>query len=443
MSDKTPNDKMGAKEAAGAPKAAKAAKQAKKPEAAHRKAAQQRDGGGLLIYTFGGFKLVKGDTLISNVSGRSRKMWDLFKFVVTMRDRKLSVLDCYEAIWGEDDTGQNPTAALQNLVYRLRRTLAEAMGGDGEGESYILYEGGCYFWNPEARYWLDAEEFESRAELARSLRETEPERAIELYKQAIDIYGGEYLSEYVYNTWVVTSRNRYSRVFVDCGSQLAEMLRQQERYQEILDLCEKMFALDAMNDLFHAIFIDALIDMGKIVQAQAHYQYVTSMLYREMGIKPTTVLRQAYERIRKSGGLRHSDLSQIQSKLNESARYSGAFYCEIDVFRAIYQLETRRMPRQGYSQFLCLATLSNAQDPGGERKDGNAALQTLIGVAIQALRAGDVVSKWNDDQVLLLLPSITVEDNIKVMKRIEQRFGESCTDKKTTLRLEYSSIMQM
>ena len=411
----------------------------------------------LQIYTFGGFKLMMDGKGITFTSGRSRKMWDLFKYFFTMRGKKLSVADCYEAVWNDEEGGTNPSAALHNLIYRLRRTIsqinANQAGGGPEGdepgsqgqgqEPYIVYSGGCYFWNPDAPYWLDAEAFDALVEEARACSQADRHRAIELYQEAVQLYQGEYLPEYVYNNWVIAARNRYSRMFSDSCGALATLLRADGRHEEVASLCENVFTIDPMDDSFHAMFIDALLDLGRVVQAQSHYQYVTSLFYKEMGIKPTSLLKQSYDRIKKFGGLKDADLTQVQIKLNESAAVSGAFNCDIEVFRSIYQLESRRMPRQGYSQFICLASLVRDGELDVEPHEARAALEALIRIAVQTLRSGDVVSKWNDDQLVLLLPSITVEDNLKVMKRIEQKFSEYQPDNKIRVRLEYSPIMQL
>ncbi|MDR3122005.1 MAG: hypothetical protein LBU58_11845 [Clostridiales bacterium] len=413
---------------------------------ANRKAAGKNTGGDLKIYTFGGFRLERDGKNVSSAAGRSKKMWDLFKFIITMRDNKLSVMDCYEAVWGEEENGSNPTAALHNLVYRLRRVIENATQdseGSAQERSYIRFADGSYFLNRDAGYWLDAEVFEKKVAEARTISAFDPEHAIMLYKEAMEFYKGEYLPEYIYNSWVLATRNKYSRLFFEGGVELATLLRNAERYQEILDLCERVFSLEAMDDQFHAIFIDALIDMGKIMQAQSHYQYVTAMLYREMGIKPTAVLKRSYDRIKKSGGLSHADLAQVQARLNETTGSKGAFYCELDIFRSIYRLESRRMPRNGRSQFLCLATLSSDSDLALETQEAKQEIDTLIRVTVSTLRAGDLVSRWSEDQLIMLLPSITVEDNQKVMRRLEHKFRETKQNQRVRVRLEYTSLMDL
>ena len=395
----------------------------------------------LIITTFGSFRVIKDGNSISNSSGRSRKMWDLFKYLITMHDRNMSVADCYEAVWGEDDTSSNPAGVLQNLIYRLRNAIGDSKGS--AQSQYIIYAGNCYSWNEQSDYWLDSQTFEECAIEAERLKASNPQKAIELYEAALELYQGDYLPELIYNSWIEISRNKFSRLFNECGKELANLLRQEERYQEVLGLCEKVFSLDSMDDTFHAIYIDTLIDMGRIVQAQSHYRYATSLLYREMGIKPTAILRQTYSKIKKYGGLKHADLSQVQAKLNETTEISGAFYCEVEVFRAIYQLESRRMPRQGYSQFLCLATLVNESDQTVSGEEMKALVNTLMEVAVQTLRSGDVVSKWSEDQLVFLLPSITVEDNSKVMKRIEAKYNNNRENSSVSVKLEYSSIMQL
>jgi two-component SAPR family response regulator len=425
--------------------------------------------GGLQIYTFGEFRVLKGYKPVSEYYGRSKKVWELFKYFITMLDKRSSLMDCYEAVWGDEELTSNYSASLHNLVYRLRGVIDEPARrnepdrkprdafpsearhnndeiakteGVKEVKTHIAYSAGSYYWNSDSSYWLDCQEFEKLFEKARSAALTDSDSAIKYYKEAIDLYKGEYLPDTMSNSWIMMKRNMYARMFSEISQELTELLRDAGRHEEILELCEKIFLIDPLNDRCHYFYINALMDLGEIVQAQSHYRYATTLLYVEMGITPTRLLKEAYNRIKEFSEQKNTDLLQVQADLKESADVIGAFLCDLDIFKEIYRLELRRLPRRGYSQFICLATIiANGVEQTTAANEAKAALDTLIKVAANALRGGDVVAKWSDGQLVLLMPSITIEDNARVMERIAKQFKDQRNSDLISVKLEYAPLL--
>ena len=396
----------------------------------------------LMIYTFGSFRVMKNGKSISSASGRSKKMWDLFKIFITTRGKRLSVLDCYEAVWGEEDRSSNPSGALQNLIYRLRMAVGDPDHKDRS--SFIGFIDNSYFWNCDSSYWLDSQVFEELIQEAQAVRGKEPDRAIALYQRAIDLYQGEYLPEFIYNNWVEVSRNRYSRIFTECGETLAGLLKRAKRYTEILNLCEKVFSFDALNDVFHALYIETLFDMGKIIQAQSHYRYITMLFYRKIGIAPTEIIKEAYNKIKEYSGLKHAALEQVQEELRETADEAagtGALFCDFEAFRSVYRLACRKMPHTEVQQFLCLATIEHKAGLRASKSELQEAVEIMIKVAEQRFNATDVISKWSEEQLIFLLTFVSADEKDSALLRLEEIFNKRNLNENIAVQLECMAIM--
>ena len=98
----------------------------------------------------------------------------------------------------------------------------------------------------------------------------------------------------------------------------------------------------------------------------------------------------------------------------------GAFFCEPHVFRSIYKLEQRRGERRGQDVALGVLTLTSRIPRS--LSELLPAMAHLEKVLLACLRKGDVISRWNDSQFLLLLDAINPHQVQKVFRRIESSF---------------------
>ncbi|HEY5560209.1 MAG TPA: bacterial transcriptional activator domain-containing protein [Clostridiaceae bacterium] len=174
------------------------------------------------------------------------------------------------------------------------------------------------------------------------------------------LYKGDYLSEDVNNEWVTTVRNYYHRMYMDIIGRLIELLKNAERIQDILKICEEALMIGPFEETLHILYIEALIKIGNIKQAQSQYEYVTSMLYKEMGVKPSTALRNLYHQIKCKDDKIILDINSIQEMMTDRSDSDGAFFCEPDTFISFYKLESRREARTGKVVFMAMLTLSKS-----------------------------------------------------------------------------------
>ncbi|MGB4553287.1 MAG: BTAD domain-containing putative transcriptional regulator [bacterium] len=375
---------------------------------------------GLEIITLGDFQVRCGGKILTHDANRAYRLWELFKYLLTNREQGVLPEVLVETLWPEQEYA-DPKSAVRTLIYRLRQILD---GGCGEKKSdYIYFEQGCYRWNTEASYYLDAQGFEELCQQAQGLVREKPEEAITLLQRAMSLYKGEYLPETAFSEWVLPPRNYYRRLYLQGVVTLAGLLKNARRYEEIISLCEEAIRIEPFEEDLHLPFLEALLAKGRKKQALTHYQYITAALYRELGVKPSQALRHIYRLIQAEDSVAAAqDLSLVQEGLQgASEEKEGAFYCEPPIFRSIYKLESRRAERRGQEVALCLLTL-NGEKGAISPPELQEAMEHLQAVLLACLRKGDVVTRWNESQFLVLLDTVNLHQAQKVLKRIESSF---------------------
>lgn len=255
--------------------------------------------GQVVILTLGQFAVHNEHTDLTSGTGRSYHLWDLFRFLITNRGKGIRPEVMVEALWPEQSYA-DPRRALRTPVYRLRKIL------DGvDTESPIIFSHGCYIWKTIPGYRLDVEVFEALCNKAKQISSENPSEAIKLYFDAIGLYKGEYLPECLYQDWVMPARNYYRRLYLQCVAGLLDLLWAREQYKEILAVCERAILLEPLEEEVHIRFLEALLKEQKLKQSLNHYEYITSLLYRQLGVKPSPNLRKLYKQIQdeyKEGG---------------------------------------------------------------------------------------------------------------------------------------------
>jgi DNA-binding SARP family transcriptional activator len=375
------------------------------------------DEGYLKVYTLGHFEVKSGRRILSDDCKRSQQLWNLFKYILTYRNKRIIQEDFFDILWIDKEC-DNPIKALQNLIYRLR-LLLNYEGSNKDGQSIINYSQGCYSWNKEFHYWTDVDEFEELYKKAKIAEKNDDSvNAIELYQKALMLYKGDYLSEDSYNEWVTPVRNYYHRIYMDIIDKLVKLIKHYGSNQDIIKVCEEALMIEPFEESLHLLYIEALIEVGNMKQAQSQYEYITSMLYKEMGVKPSTELRNLYHQIKCNDDKILLTLNSIQEMMMDRNDSDGAFFCEPDTFISFYKLECRRAARTGQVEFMALLTMSRVKNRIQDSKLFKKAMASLLDMLIQDLRKGDVVSEWNDAQILVLLPGITFEQADMALARI-------------------------
>ena len=246
----------------------------------------------LNITTLGRFRVTLGDQVLSEDTSRASRVWQLFKYLVTNRERDIPTDTIIANLWPEG-WPKNAERALRNLVYRLRQSLGSI---EDPPHNYITLSQGMYKFNTKAQYWLDTEEFEQRFAELKGMTLSQAVGQVKKYQECLNLYQGEYLPEELHADWVVPVWNYYRRIYLETFADYIKILNVLNDLPAIGAACEQALLVEPLEEAVHIQFIDYLLQTGKTNDALAHYSYASSMLYREMGIKPSPEMIMAYRR---------------------------------------------------------------------------------------------------------------------------------------------------
>ena len=346
------------------------------------------------------------------------KIWNVFKYLITHRDRSVPIEMIVEVFW-PGSSFEKARQALYNSVYRLRGMLHDL----GMAEELFVLRDGMYQFNRQASYWLDAEAFEDAVNRGYELRQTEPEQSREWFRQAMDLYRGDYLSENLYDDWVKAAQNRYRRLFEKAALTYCEQLLVDQEYTQIQELCQNVLQQDPLNEDFQIRLMRAYIEGGKLRAAREQYQQYSAYVYRESGIVPSQEMRTLYRNIQGSEqGDALSDLETIHALLDDPSNASEALFCAPESFRYVYNIERSRTLRSGNTSFLVKVSVSRRNLTIPRSDELKPALNILEHVLLEQLRGGDIACHWVETQFLLIIPCGSPSVLTKIQQRIENAF---------------------
>ncbi|MGI5894643.1 MAG: AfsR/SARP family transcriptional regulator [Candidatus Merdivicinus sp.] len=371
------------------------------------------------VRTLGEFSINCGDRHISDTDGRTKKVWLLLEYLLTNRNKDLSMEQLAEAIWRDEEESDNPTNALKNLVYRARTLLKDLV--PHKNLDYIVFSRNTYLWNKEIPCSIDVEEFEECCALGEN-HEADLSSRIDAYLHAIQLYQGEFLPKSSYADWVINKSAYYASLYAKAVEQVVGMLGQLERYEDIINVCETAVVLYPYNESIHYALMRAYMAAGHRRKAIAHYEYLSDFFYKKMGVTLSNSVRDLYKEMTSGMESIEADMDSIESDLRETDSPKHAFSCDYEIFKQMYRLQARSIARTGQSVHVGLLTVRDMHGnvPGVPLLQS--VMTVLRDVALDSLRKGDIVSAYSSNQLVIMLPMTTYENGEMVLRRILAAF---------------------
>ncbi len=390
----------------------------------------------IIITTLGGFDVFKNNASLTAMHPGSKKIWELFKFMLTHRTRSFTPETLMESLWPSEDYS-DPRGTLRRQMHRLRQILEESGSVDQCG-NLIIFTNGYYRWNSDADIVIDSEIFEKKVQQADLLKQSNPKGSLSHYLEAIELYQGEYLPDCTEHQWVFSVRNLYRRLFLKAVISAGELVGTSNDFNMLLPICEKAIQLDYYEEDFHLLYMETLMRIGEKKTALQHYEQVTGFFYHEMGVKPSSAFKSIYKKILATQEV-HQSIDTLHTELESDESSESAFYCEPIIFRSIYDLEKRRSERSGYQTVISLITVGDLESSYSATSESD--LKMFTKHLTHSLRKGDVVTRWNEKQLLVLLPGLTEETMKKVLSRVLLAYSQRQDGSKPTIRHELRQIL--
>ncbi|MCL2817105.1 MAG: hypothetical protein FWD39_01795, partial [Clostridiales bacterium] len=192
------------------------------------------------------------------------------------------------------------------------------------------------------------------------------------------------------------------------------------------------------EEAIHEKIIRAYIASGETHKALEHYNYVTNLFYRELGVKISPEIRALYQGIQIINDA-ELNIAAVKKTLTECPDTNSPYICEYEVFKNIYRLESRHLIRSGKSVYVLLASVSyeNGSVPKPPVLTGS--MDRLLKSITYSLRRSDVVARFSQSQYIIMLRSLTYENGLDVIGRINRTFKKNNNNPR--IKIEITSEM--
>ncbi len=186
----------------------------------------------------------------------------------------------------------NYTAALRNLnttVYNLRRSLEPGLS-KGSDSQFISYKSGYYLLDGHSEHWLDVDAFEKGIHRARI--EREPHKSIDIYKDALALYRGEYLFD-LGNTQISSTgeQHRFYERNLSGLEELAMLYEQTYQDDAAKDIYLKIMAIDPCRESACQKLMRLLLRYDNMAEAASHCSRLNKALRLELDMVPSPETR--------------------------------------------------------------------------------------------------------------------------------------------------------
>ena len=385
----------------------------------------------LKVTMFGEFSVTYGENTINEHSKRSKKLWLLLQYLTINHSRMVSQTELIDILSGEDE-GVNPTSALKTKVHRLRDILSEL----NCEVPVIICVNGAYSINPEIELEIDAERFESSFKAASAA--TDHEERLRLILEAVNIYNGDFLSKSAYESWVVPLNTYYRSIYSKAVRMAIDLFTEAGKLHEIIAMCSRAAIVNPYDEYVYYSHIKALAELGEQESAIKQYEIVTNLMMTKFGIPPSKELVELYDTAIKSQTKAKADIDAVMEDLMEQRWVSGAFYCDYQIFKHLYQLEYREAMRTGIHLNICLLSVCSGDDLPPQNPL-NKAMERLQGCISRSLRGSDIFARYSVSQYVIMLANTNEQTGAIIMKRIEKAFKRENTNKDIELRYTFNT----
>lgn len=376
----------------------------------------------LKITMFGEFSVSYNDNTVSEHSKRSKKLWFLLQYLLVHHGHSVNQAELIDVLSG-DEEGVNPASALKTQIHRLR----DVLNGLGCEDPIIICVNGAYSINGDIDLEIDAEEFE-KAFKEGNAAEDKGEK-LRLILKAVNLYVGDFLAKSAYESWVVPLNTYYRSIYSKSVRIAIELLTEMGKLHDIIAICSKATTINPYDEFVHYSHIKSLAELGDQEGAKRQYENVTRLMMTKFGISPSKELMELYETAIKTKKNIQSDIDSVISDLLEPRPIAGAFFCEYQIFKHMYQLELREAQRTGVSINICLLTISGGDGELPAQNPLNKAMDRLKECISRSLRGSDVFARYSVSQFVILLSNTNEQTGSIIMKRIEKAFRHENTNK--------------
>jgi len=249
------------------------------------------------ICQFGQFEVIQNGQSLPSDRWPQRKTKALLKILVSERGQTFTQDQLVDLLFPELDVDK-AIKSLYNRISELRHVLEPGLSR-GNLSTYILRVGkGSYAFNKDIDCWIDTEVFKIHLKDAQTFRQEDRwDEAIHEFRQAIELYQGEYLSEDRYEEWALEARQHWRDIYHQALLDMAECHAQLKRCELAIDCCQQVIDDDPVYEKAYQQQMHYAAKMGDETKALQVYQACVTALNTVLEINPSSNTQEIYQDI--------------------------------------------------------------------------------------------------------------------------------------------------
>ena len=306
---------------------------------------------------------------------------------------------------------------MKTMASRTRALLREV---DQELTLCLASGKGTYYWEQRPGIVVDVLELMDTLDALK--RTDHPEQVEGLTRRVLALYRGE-----LYQTGDLASglalSNWLRREALEAVFRCIELLKKEEQYNSICEICRQAARIDDLDEQLHIELMNAMVNLNRAAEAMSEYNRITHLNRRVLDAEPSEDMQSSYEQLQKAGETLKFNLDVIRNELAErEEERRGPFICEYRAFKEIYNIQMRNLERLGSTMFLAVVMIGNSDERNTVARE--AGMAGLMEILRRNLRKGDIVTRFSENIVAMLLPTVNYDTGSMVIDRIEHLFRE-------------------
>lgn len=371
------------------------------------------------VRMLGGFSIERGGHSIDDRSNRMRKVWLLLAYLICNRNSHLSQDHYITLLQGKSgDEAADPSGNLKAMFYRARTMLNQLDGT--AGHDLIVRKDGSYAWNADVPLRLDVEEFEGLCRKGDA--EADDALRLELYRQALALYGGDFLPKLSTESWVMSLSTYYHRLWLETTEKALSLLEARELVAEAAELCEKALKIEPYSESLCQCLMRCKLAAGDRSAVLSIYEDMSERLFSSFGVMPSDESRALYREAGRTADSTSVPMGTLREQLRETVEAKGALFCEYDFFKVLYQAQARAVIRSGDAVHIALFSVHGRGKKALSRRSLDLAVENLKDQIVRNLRQGDIVTQCSVSQLIVMLPQANYENSCAVCERLLRAF---------------------
>lgn len=347
-----------------------------------------------------------------NLAVKSRRGVSLIQYLILQRGKPVPTQRLIRELWSEHRS-DFPEAALKTMISRVRHMLREI---DPLLADCIISGKSSYSWETQPGISVDVLRI---MDIMDALEHNpEKEERVALTEELLELYQGD-----LYQSGDIASSssqvNYLHMAYLNAVYQYIELLKADEEYNHICAVCKKAMTVDDLDEQLYIDLLNALVHLNRSQEALKEYRRAVKINKRYFNAPPGEALQEYYEKLQLESQTVQFNLDVIRNELMEDENdRRGPFICDYTAFREFYNIQMRNFERLGSTMFLAVIMVGDMNNA----VIMEAGVAGLLEILKRNLRKGDIVTRFSENIVAMLLPTVNYSSGSMVMDRIEELF---------------------